>query len=121
MTGHWRALAASLALAAAVAPSVASAQDDGFSEQAQRLASCAGAVAAQGGLNVLTYPEGVAEGSEWAPLLGAILGRLNVEPGLEGMTGRYAASSAREFWAGQSARRREAAANRCRTSFGGAG
>jgi hypothetical protein len=84
---------------------------------AQDLSSCAGAVAAQANLDVLGFPQG-ADG-EWAPVLGAILERLNREPGVEGMTGRYAASAARSFWAEQPRARREAAANRCRDRFGG--
>jgi hypothetical protein len=118
MMGHLRALAASLAVAAAAAPGVAAAQDEGFSETAQRLASCAGAVAAYGGLDVLGYPEGAA--GELAPLLGAILEQLNRERGLEGMTGRDAANAARSYWAGRPRRVQEARVNDCRTRFGSA-
>jgi hypothetical protein len=82
---------------------------------AQDLSSCAGAVAAQGDLDVLNYPRGAS--GEWAPTLGAILEALNREEGVEGMTGRYAASAAKGFWAEQPAAERRAAANACRTRF----
>jgi hypothetical protein len=118
MTGHSRAFAALLALAVAVAPGAVEAQDDGFSERAQRLASCAGAVAAYGGLDVLAYPSGAS--GEWAPLLGAILEQLNREEGLEGMTGRDAANAARSFWRGRPRAAQEARVADCRTRFGGA-
>lgn len=117
MIGHWRALAALLAFAALAAPSSVAAQgDEGFSERAQRLASCAGAVAAYSGFNVLEYPVG-AEG-DFAPLLGVILEQLNRERGLEGMTGRDAANAARSYWAGRSRASQEARINDCRTRFG---
>lgn len=106
------AVTALLALAAA-APAAA---QDGFSDRAQGLANCAGAVAAFGGLDVLTYPGGAS--GEWAPLLGRILEALNREEGLEGMTGRYAASAARAYWAEQPRSVREAEANACRERFG---
>lgn len=83
---------------------------------AQDLSSCAGAVAAQGNLDVLAYPRNAS--GDWAPVLGAILGRLNQEEGVEGMTGRYAASAAKDFWREQSAAEREAAATACRARFG---
>src|SRR5687767_13185923 len=118
MIGHLRALAALLALAAALAPGAAGAQDEGFSERAQRLASCAGAVAAHGGLSVIEYPTGRV--GEWAPLLGVILEQLNRERGLEGMTGRDAANAARSHWAGRSRAAQEARVVDCRTRFGGA-
>jgi hypothetical protein len=117
MTGHWRAFAALLAFAAAAAPCAAAAQDE-FPDRAQRLASCAGAVAAYGGLDVLEYPSGAS--GEWAPLLGAILEQLNREEGLEGMTGRDAANAARAFWRGRPRAAQEARVADCRTRFGGA-
>jgi hypothetical protein len=95
------------------APAVA--QVDPNASLAQDLSSCAGAVAAFGDLNVVTYPNGAS--GQWADVLGRILARLNVEPGVEGMTGRYAASAARAFWREQSRSRQEAAANRCRERF----
>ena len=73
-------------------------------------------MAAQGNLDVLAYPRNAS--GDWAPVLGAILGRLNQEEGVEGMTGRYAASAAKDFWREQSAAEREAAANACRARFG---
>lgn len=118
MIGHLRTLAASLAVAAAAAPGAATAQDEGFSERAQRLASCAGAVAAYSGLDVLGYPNGAV--GELAPLLGSILEQLNRERGLEGMTGRDAANAARSYWAGRPRGVQEARINDCRTRFGGA-
>jgi hypothetical protein len=93
----------------------AAAQDPSAS-LAQDLSNCAGAVAAVGNLDVLTYPRGAS--GEWSAVLGRILERLNTEPGVEGMTGRYAASAARSFWAEQPRAEREAAANACRDRFG---
>lgn len=83
--------------------------------QAQDLSICAGAVAAVGDLDVVNYPRGA--GGEWSDLLGRILEQLNREEGVEGMTGRYAASAAKDFWREQSAREREAAASRCRERY----
>jgi len=85
--------------------------------QAQDLANCAGAVAAVGGFDTLNFPRD-AQG-EWVLTMTAILARLNVEPGVEGMTGRYAASAARAHWAEQPAGAREAQAVQCRSRFGG--
>lgn len=84
--------------------------------QAQELSNCAGAVAAVGNLDVLTYPNGAS--GEWAALLGRILEALNREAGVEGMTGRYAASAAKGFWQEQSGAERQAAAAECRARFG---
>lgn len=83
--------------------------------QAQDLSICAGAVAAQGNLDVINYPNGAS--GEWSDLLGRILELLNREEGVEGMTGRYAASAAKDFWSEQSASEREAAANTCRERY----
>lgn len=105
---------AAFSLAAALLSTPAMAQSPEAS-LAQDLSNCAGAVAAVGNLDVVRYPLG-AEGA-WSEVLGRILERLNVEPGVEGMTGRYAASAARDFWREQSAAEREAAANRCRERF----
>jgi hypothetical protein len=99
--------------ALAVAP--AAAQDPNAS-QAQDLSNCAGAVAAVSGFDLLTHPRGAS--GEWAPVLTRILERLNTEPGVEGMTGRYAASAAKDFWREQPQSEREAAANACRERFG---
>jgi hypothetical protein len=110
-----RVLAAAFVSALMGAP--AAAQDPSAS-LAQDLSSCAGAVAAVGNLDVLTHPRDVT--GEWAPVLTRILERLNTEPGVEGMTGRYAASAARSFWVERPQAEREAAANRCRDRFGGA-
>jgi hypothetical protein len=119
MAGIGRRTAAVALVAAAHFAAPAHAQTQSRSESlAQDLSSCAGAVAAHGNLDVLTYPQNAS--GDLAPLLGAILQRLNVEPGVEGMTGRYAAADARRFWAEQPRRRREAAVSRCRTRFGGA-
>ena len=111
-----RLLAATLVMSALTAPP-ASAQDLSAS-LAQDLSSCAGAVAAVGDLNVVTHPQGAS--GEWAPVLTRILERLNTEPGVEGMTGRYAGSAAKDFWSERPRAEREAAANRCRDRFGGA-
>lgn len=110
-----RSLAFAWLLSAMLAPP-AQAQQQDLSDLAQDLSSCAGAVAAVGQLNVLTYPDGAS--GEWAPVLGRILRQLNTEPGLEGMTGRYAASAARAYWAEQPRAARERAANACRDRFG---
>lgn len=111
MAGFVRhAIFAALAAAAFSAP--AQAQD---ASQAQDLSNCAGAVAAVGNLDVLTYPRGAS--GEWAPVLGRILEALNREEGVEGMTGRYAASAAKGFWQEQPAAERAAAANECRARF----
>lgn len=84
--------------------------------QAQELSNCAGAVAATGGFDVLTFPADAR--GEWVVTMTAIMARLNVEPGVEGMTGRYAASAARAHWAEQPASAREAQAAECRSRFG---
>ena len=101
------------ALGAAALGTPAQAQN---ASMAQDLSNCAGAVAAVGNLDVLTYPRGAS--GEWAPLLGRILDALNREEGVEGMTGRYAASAAKGFWQEQPAAERAAAADQCRTRFG---
>jgi hypothetical protein len=105
------AIIAALA-AAALISAPARAQN---ASSAQELSYCAGAVAAHANLDVLTYPTGAS--GEWAPVLGRILEALNREEGVEGMTGRYAASAAKGFWLEQSAARRASAANECRTRF----
>jgi hypothetical protein len=104
-----------LAIAVALIATPAVAQDPGAS-LAQDLSSCAGAVAAVGNLDVVRYPAGAT--GEWSGVLGRILERLNREEGVEGMTGRYAASAAKDFWREQSREQREAAANSCRERFG---
>jgi len=105
----------SSALAAAVVfAGAAHAQDPGAS-QAQDLTNCAGAVAAEANIDVLIYPRGAS--GEWAGLLGVILDQLNREEGVEGMTGRYAASAARSHWAEQPADQRQAAVAACRARY----
>lgn len=116
-------IAASLCLAALASPAFAQAPRnnsayDEITEQGGDLAECAGIVAAQSGLNPVTHPHSGVEG-EWPALLSSILTRLHAEPGLQGMTGRYAASAARTYWAGRPRAVRTAAANRCRDRFGG--
>jgi hypothetical protein len=103
------------ALLAAVLMSTPAQAQEGPSISA--LTTCAGAVAAVGNLNILTYPRGAS--GEWANVLGRILAQLNTMEGVEGMTGRYAASAARTHWMEQPAADRQAAANQCRTRFGG--
>jgi hypothetical protein len=102
-------------IAAALIATPAAAQQSPEASQAQDLSICAGAVAAVGNLDIISYPAGAS--GEWAQLLGRILLRLNTEPGVEGMTGRYAASAAKDYWRGQPRGEREAAANRCRDRF----
>ena len=84
--------------------------------QAQDLSNCAGAVAAFAGFDVMRYPQGAS--GAWSLTLGEILAALNREPGVEGMTGRYAASAARAFWAERPRAEQEEAATRCRARFG---
>lgn len=101
-------------IAAAILATPATAQSPEAS-QAQDLSNCAGAVAAVGDIDVLTYPRGAR--GEWADALGRILARLNREEGVEGMTGRYAASAARSFWEEQPNSELEAAAAACRQRY----
>ncbi len=103
-----------LAALTAAAVSSASAQAQSASS-AQELSYCAGAVAAHADLDVLSYPRGAS--GEWAPVLGRILEALNREAGVEGMTGRYAASASKGYWEEQPAAQRTAAANECRARF----
>jgi hypothetical protein len=106
-----RIAAASIALALIASPAAAQMRSD-----AQELSNCAGAVAAVGNLDVVNYPRGAS--GEWSELLGRILERLNREDGVQGMTGRYAASAAKDYWREQSAAEREATANACRARYG---
>jgi hypothetical protein len=108
-----RVLAAAV-LSALMAASAA-AQDPGAS-QAQDLSYCAGAVAAAGDLDILTHPQGAS--GEWTPVLTRILERLSTEPGVEGITGRYAANAAKDYWRDRPSAERETAANMCRDRFG---
>lgn len=110
-----RTFVAAALVSALVSTSAIAQEQDPAASQAQDLTNCAGAVAAEGNLDVLTYPRGAS--GDWAPVLGAILTRLNREPGVEGMTGRYAASAARSFWAEQTPSERTAAAEQCRTRY----
>lgn len=109
-----RALAAASCAAAMTASAQAQSADD---SQIQDLTWCAGAVAAYANLAVVDYPQGAR--GPWAELLGRILDRLWVEPGVEGMSGRYAASAARSDWLERPRAEQEAAANQCRERFGG--
>ena len=113
MAGTTPILAAAALILAVAVPAHAQRRES----LAQDLSTCAGAVAAQANVNLLTYELGGS--GELAPLLDAILRRLNVEPNLEGMTGRSAAADAKRYWVEQPRRRRQAAINRCRTRFGG--
>ena len=114
MAGFARhAIFAALA-AAAISSAPAQAQN---ASDAQELSLCAGAVAAVGNLDVLAYPRGAS--GEWSNVLGLILDRLNHEEGVEGMTGRYAASAAKGYWLDQPSAERTSAANECRARFGG--
>lgn len=105
--------AAALACALLTTPAVAQQSPD--ASQTQDLSLCAGAVAAVGNLDVVNYPRGAT--GEWGALLRRILERLNREEGVEGMTGRYAASAAKDYWREQSADQRQAAANACRERY----
>jgi hypothetical protein len=114
--GSSRKITLAAMLAGALLASPAHAQQSPEASLAQDLSICAGAVAASGNLDVVNYPRGAS--GEWAPLLGNILDALNREEGVEGMTGRYAASAAKDFWREQPASEREPAANECRARFG---
>jgi hypothetical protein len=105
------------ALACALLAAPADAQQSPDASQAQDLSLCAGAVAAVGNLDILNYPRGAS--GEWGPVLGRILERLNREEGVEGMTGRYAANAAKEYWGDQSSSERQAAATACRERYAG--
>ncbi len=107
-----RIAAVFVAAALFAAPAVAQSPE---ASQAQDLSNCAGAVAAAGDIDVLAYPRGAR--GEWADVLGRILARLNREEGVEGMTGRYAASAARQFWEEQPNAELEAAAGACRQRY----
>jgi hypothetical protein len=112
----FRRVFAAAFLMSALTAAPAAAQDLSAS-LAQDLSSCAGAVAAVGNLDVVNHPQGAS--GEWSEVLTRILARLNTEPGVEGMTGRYAASAAKDFWREQPRAEREAAAAACRERFGG--
>lgn len=105
------------ALACALLAAPAGAQQSPDASQAQDLSLCAGAVAAVGNIDILSYPRGAS--GEWGPVLGRILERLNREEGVEGMTGRYAANAAKEYWGDQSSSERQAAATACRERYAG--
>lgn len=107
-------IATALAAMLLATPAIAQTQDPSAS-QAQDLTNCAGAVAAFGNLDVLSYPRGAS--GEWAVVLGSILTRLNREPGVEGMTGRYAASAARSYWSEQPRAAQQTAATQCRSRY----
>lgn len=115
MAGNGRKLASAALLGALVLASPVRAQD-GAASLAQDLTNCAGAVAAHAGIDVLAYPRGAS--GEWADVFGGIIDAMNREEGVQGMTGRYAASAARAYWAEQPREAREAAANTCRARFG---
>lgn len=115
MPGNGRKLAIAALLGAFVFASPAKAQD-ASSSLAQDLANCAGAVSAHANIDVLTYPRGAS--GAWADVLGGIIDAMNREEGVQGMSGRYAASAARAYWAEQPSATREAAANECRARFG---
>jgi hypothetical protein len=109
MKFHIRAAAFTLPLLLLATPAHAQ------GNQAQELSNCAGAVASLARLDPINYPRGAS--GDWAPVLGAILEQLNRQEGVEGMTGRYAASAARQFWDEQPRAQREAAANECRDRY----
>ncbi len=106
---------AALALIGALFASPARAQAPEAS-QAQDLSNCAGAVAAFADFDIMRYPQGA--NGVWSLTLGEILAALNHEPGVEGMTGRYAASAARAFWDERPRAEQEQAATSCRARFG---
>src|SRR5262245_33045201 len=112
MISSIRSFAAALIAAALMAVPVRAAAQD--ASLAPELSNCAGAVAAHANLDVFGEQRG---SGEWAPVLHALLDAMNREPGVEGMTGRYAASAAKGFWAEQPAAERASAANECRARF----
>lgn len=107
-------LCVGIVLALAAAPARAQSPE---ASQAQDLTNCAGAVAALGGYDVVTFAGN--ESNEWGPLLARLVERMNREPGIEGMTGRYAASAARGYWAERPRTEQQAQAQSCRERFGG--
>jgi hypothetical protein len=106
-------VAAALGLAFLAMPADAQSPE---ASQAQDLSNCAGAVAALANLDVMSRQR--SGGGAWAIVLDEILAALNREPGVEGMTGRYAASAARAYWAERPRAEQEEAATRCRTRYG---
>ena len=108
------AAACAIAIVLVAAPALAQSPE---ASQAQDLANCAGAISAQANLSVLE-PQSNAP-NEWSTALGAILTRMNREPGIEGITGRVAADAARRFWLEQPAAERQAAARTCQSQFSG--
>lgn len=106
---------AAFVLAAALVAAPARAQSPEAS-QAQDLSNCAGAVAAFANFDIMSYPQGAS--GEWSLTLAEILSHLNREPGVEGMTGRTAASAARSYWAERPRAEQEEAARLCRARFG---
>jgi hypothetical protein len=103
-------------LTLALFASPARAQQSPEASQAQDLSNCAGAVAAFADLDIMAYPRS-ANGA-WGLVLGEVLTALNREPGVEGMTGRYAANAARAFWRDRPRAEQETAATQCRARFG---
>jgi hypothetical protein len=115
MKSFTRKASAAVLFAAAMLTTPAHAQTEGASISA--LTTCAGAISAHANIDVVNYPRGAS--GEWAPVLGRILAQLNTMDGVEGMTGRYAASAARSYWSEQPAGERRTAAAQCRERFGG--
>jgi hypothetical protein len=105
------------ALAATLLATPVRAQPSPEASLAQDLSNCAGAVAAFAELDVIRHPQGP-QNPQWSLVLADILAALNREPGVEGATGRYAASAARAFWSERPRAEQQEAAVRCRARFG---
>ena len=82
----------------------------------QLLLECAGAIAAQSGLDPLADPSlGTAEENAYF----TVLALMDKEPGLAGMEGRKAAAASRDAWDARSPQQRAARASECLTRFPG--
>lgn len=80
------------------------------------LVDCAGAIAAQGGLDPVADPS---TGSDAENTYFTVLALMDKEPGLEGASGREAARTARDAWMATSADELTARAAECTTRFAG--
>lgn len=80
------------------------------------LLECAGAIAAQSGLDPLADPTlGTTEENAYF----TVLALMDKEPGWAGMEGRQAAASSRDAWAARSPQQRAARASECLERFPG--
>ena len=80
------------------------------------LIDCAGAIAAEGGLDPIADPS---TGSAAENTYFTVLALMDKEPGLEGAAGREAARIARDAWMAKPAEQRTARAVECMARFAG--